>query len=88
MNAALAINDLSLSNDLDRNAMSALTGGGSVTSYQGTSYSGFSTSYLGSSQRLTGFGFYNGKWAKFYHVHRKYRQTRTKTKHYNKIVWN
>ena len=85
---AIALNDLSLNNELDRDAMSALTGGASVLIPTGVSYSGWSSTYLGSSQQLTGLGYYNGKWAKFYRVKKRYKQSRFQTKHYKKVVWN
>ena len=59
----MTINDLTLSNDLDRQVMSALTGGGSATIYTGTSYSGFNTSFSHSTKQLQAFGWYQGKWA-------------------------
>jgi len=84
----MTINDLTLSNDLDRQAMSALTGGGSATFYTGTSYSGFNTSFSHSTKQLQAFGWYKGKWAAWYSYKKHYKQTRTKTKHYQRIVWN
>ena len=83
---AIALNDLVLSNELDRNAMSALTGGASYLIPTGVTYTPWSSTYLGSSQQLTGYGFYNGKWAKFYKVRKRYKQSRFQTKHYRKIV--
>ena len=85
---ALAINDLSLSNDLDREAMGALTGGGSALFYNGTSYGPTQTSYLGSSQRLRGYGWFRGKWARWYDYRKYYKQTRKVVKRYTRIVWS
>ena len=86
---AITLNDLELGKDLDRQAMLALTGGGSATAYTGTSYGSMSTSYSHTTNKqLQGYGWFQGKWAAWYTYKKVYKQTRNKYKHYQKIVWN
>ena len=83
----ISINDMALSKDLDRKAMGALSGGGSALLYTGTSYSSLNTTFSHSSSQLVGYGWYNGNWAAMYSYKKHYKQTRMKTKSYQKIVW-
>ena len=85
----LAITDLDLNKDLDQQAMSTLTGGGSATLYTGTSYSAMSTSYSHTtSKQLQAYGWYQGKWAAWYSYKKVYKQTRNKYKSYQRIEWS
>jgi len=78
---AIALNDLSLSQDLDRQALSTIKGSGSFDSMIGSysTYSAWGSGTFGGSTLVDNSIFHNGKWTK--EVIEQWSRTRVETRH-------